>query len=68
MQMYFSENYVFPSPKLNKNQKKVFAENWNVFFPKLGDDQKKGLRRQLKCFSLEINIPPQFGSMLGRNL
>ena len=40
------------------------------FSPKLGEDQKKkeGLRRQLKCFFLEINFPSKFGTIFGRNL
>ena len=39
----FRGNNVFPSPKLNENQKqkKAFAENWSHFFPKSGEDQKE---------------------------
>ena len=68
MRKYFSEDYVIPSSKVNEAQKKVVAENSRVFLPKLRADQKKDLRRQLKCYSLEISFPPQFGTMFGRNL
>ena len=51
----FSENDVFPSLKLNEDQKKkVFAANWSQFFLKSGEDQKKkkkGLCRNLRQFS-----------------
>ena len=46
MRKYFSENYVIPSPKLNEDQKKVFAENWRIRWrPK-----KKGLYRNMGLY------------------
>ena len=43
MRKYFSRNYVIPSPKSSKDQKKkVFTEKKKEFLsPKSGEDQKK---------------------------
>ena len=50
----FCGNDVFPSPKLNEDEKqeKVLRRKMK-FFPKSGEDQKKGLRRRLRPFSAE---------------
>ena len=50
----FNGNDVFPSPKLNEDQKKKRSspQIWSQFSPKSGKDQKKkGLRRNLRRFS-----------------
>ena len=46
----FSGNDVFPSPKLNEDQKqeKGLRGKLKSFTPKSGEDQKKGLRRNLR--------------------
>ena len=46
----FSGNDVFPSPKLNEDQKqeKGLCGKLKSFTPKSGEDQKKGLRRNLR--------------------
>ena len=48
MRKYFSEDYVIPSPKLNEDQKKVFAENWSVF------SSKSIYPRNLRLYSAEF--------------
>ena len=50
---HFSGNEIFPSPKLNEDQKqgKGFRRKCSVFSTKLGEDQKKGLYRHLRGFS-----------------
>ena len=50
----FRGNYVFPLPKLIKDQiKKTSSPEIKVIFPRTGEDQKKikGLRRNLRPFS-----------------
>ena len=53
---------------MNEDQKKGLRRKLKSFLPKLSEDQNKDLPRQLKCFSLEINFPPRFGTIFGRNL
>ena len=41
----FSGSEVFPSPKLNEDQKKRFLPKMEVISPKSGEDQKKRKKR-----------------------
>ena len=57
MQKYFSGNYVFPSPKSSKEQKKGIHRKLKSLCP----------RNQVKTKKREKSSP-QFGTKLGRNL